>query len=281
MSRRLICFSSILLALAVNSGAASAQLSPAETQTASPAAPVFDVAAIHTYIPQPHDHSHIWILPNDSHFKAQNVSLVALIHWAFDMPETRILSAPEWAGTARFAIDAEAGNSVDDQMHKMTQEAARAEQKKMVQSLLADRFRLAMHDETRERPIYLLKAAKDGPKLGTPDPSGAFINHGRNYIEINGYTNGVSTLAEELSKEVGRDVVDQTGITGRYHLKLTWATDDRSAPEAGGTDPSLTASDSGPSIFTALEEQLGLRLEPAKGPVKVLVVDHVEMPSAN
>jgi uncharacterized protein (TIGR03435 family) len=279
--RRLTYLSSFFLGLAAFAGAAPAQSPAAQPQSAAPSTPVFDIAAIHVYIPEAHEHSHIWIWPFDSHFKAQNVTLSALIHWAFDMPETRILAAPAWAGTTRFSIDAKADSSVDEQMHNLAAEAARAQQEKMVQALLADRFKLATHRETRELPIYLLVVAKGGPRLGAPPPNGAFINHGRDHIEIQGYTNGVSALAEELSQEVGRDVVDKTGITGRYDLKLTWTPDDRAASAASGTDAVSPAADSGPSIFTALEEQLGLRLEPSKGPVQVLVIDRAELPSAN
>jgi uncharacterized protein (TIGR03435 family) len=90
-------------------------------------------------------------------------------------------------------------------------------------------------------------------------------------------SNSLAVLAEELSKVVGRDVVDETRITGRYDLKLRWTPDDATEPQFLNGAP----VDSGPSIFTALEEQLGLKLEPAKGQVQVLVIDHVEMPSAN
>jgi uncharacterized protein (TIGR03435 family) len=278
---RLIRFPLLLLAVCALAGSSTAQTPPAQPQSAATAAPVFDIAAIHVYLPDQHEHSHIWILPFESQFKAQNVSLIALIHWAFEMPETRILSAPGWAGTTRFSIDAKADSSVDVQMHNLTADAARAQQKRMVQALLADRFKLATHTETRDLPIYELVVAKGGPRLSPPDANGAFINHGRDHIEINGYTNGVSALAEELSKEVGRDVVDKTSVTGSYHLQLTWSPDDRATPAASGANPASPASDTGPSIFTALEEQLGLRLEPSKGPVQVLVIDHAESPSAN
>jgi len=281
MPRRPVSLLAAFLALAPFAGSAQSPVFPDQSRNAASQAPAFDVAAIHVYIPEPHEHSHIWIWPFDSHFKAQNVSLIALIHWAFDMPETRILDAPQWAGATHFSVDAKADSAFDEQLRNMTSEAARAQQKKMVQALLADRFRLVTHSETRQLPIYLLVVARDGPKPGAPAPGGAFINHGRDYIAINGYSNGAAPLAEELSKEVGRDVLDKTGITGRYDIRLTWTPDDRAAPASGAADSPLPVPDSGPSIFTALEEQLGLKLEPSKGPVQVLVVDHAELPSPN
>jgi uncharacterized protein (TIGR03435 family) len=201
---------------------------------------------------------------------------MGLIHWAFNMPETRILGAPGWATSTSFNIDAEADSAVDSQMHNLSANEGTFQKQKMVQALLADRFKLVTHTETRELPIYALVVAKGRTKLAAPQRDGSWTSHGRGHLEIEGFDNSLVTLAEELSKEVGRDVVDKTGITGRYKIALTWAPDASANSEA----PSAP-TDSGPSIFTALQEQLGLKLEPQKGPVAVLVIDHAEMPSEN
>jgi uncharacterized protein (TIGR03435 family) len=252
--------------------------SPASAQAALPVAPAFDVAAIHLHESQPHEHNSIWSSPFDGHFKAENISVMALIHWAYEMPETRILGAPAWTGTTHFNIDATADSSVDQQLKGLTSDASRKQKEKMVQALLTERFKLAIHTETRELPIYALVVAKGGAKLGPTQESGSSVSTSNGRMEVQG-VNSVAILAEELSKIVGRDVVDKTGIAGRYDLKLKWAPDDRVAPNADASGSA--AADSGPSIYTALEEQLGLKLEPAKGPVQVLVIDHIEMPSAN
>jgi uncharacterized protein (TIGR03435 family) len=260
----------------VHGKASAAGQQQSATAPAAAPAPVFDVAAIHVHIPEPHEHNSIWSSPFDGHFKAENVSVVMLIHWACEMPETRILDAPDWAGSTYFNIDATADPEVDRQLHSFPSDAGRKQKEKMVQALLADRFHLVTHTETRELPIYELVIAKGGAKLGDLKSNGTTVNHGRDHIEVEG-ANSTTLLAEELSKEVGRDVVDKTGITGRYNLKLHWTPD-------GATEPQLlngAPTDSGPSLFTALEEQLGLKLQPAKGPVQVLVIDKVEMPSAN
>jgi uncharacterized protein (TIGR03435 family) len=89
------------------------------------------------------------------------------------------------------------------------------------------------------------------------------------------------TLTQELAKELGRVVIDKTGIDGRYDVTLKWTPDSGTTPVNSGTEGTAAPPDSGPSIFTAIQEQLGLKLEPAKGPVQVLVIDHVEMPSEN
>ena len=122
----------------------------------------------------------------------------------------------------------------------------------------------------------MLAVAKGGARLGPDQSTGTTINLSNGRIEVQ-MANSVASLAEQLSKVVGRDVVDKTGIAGRYHLTLQWAPDDAAAPSSG----SGGSANSGPSLFTALEEQLGLKLVPAKGPVQVLVVDRAEMPSAN
>jgi uncharacterized protein (TIGR03435 family) len=250
------------------------QSAPAATPAATPS---FDVAAIHQHIPEPHEHNSIWSSPFDSHFKAENMSLIGLIHWAFNMPDTRILGAPGWANSTMFNIDASADSSVDGQMRNLTSDAGRLQKQKMLQALLADRFKLVTHSETRELPIYALVLAKGGAKLGPIQATGSSVSTSNRRIEVQ-MSNSVAVLAEELSKVVGRDVIDKTGIQGRYDLKLRWTPDDRAGPPSDG---SASAVDSGPSIFTALQEQLGLKLESQKGQVPVLVVDSVAMPSEN
>ena len=241
------------LAIGVREKASAAIRQSAPAASAAPA-PVFDVAAIHLHEPQPHDHVSITSSPSDGHLLATNVSLSTLIWWSFEIPESRILGAPSWAGSKRFDIEATADPSVDAQLKVLSSDAGRKQKEKMVQALLADRFKLVTHAEMRELPIYILAVAKGGPKLGALEDSGTSINRGSDHIEVQ-TSNSVSTLAEQLSMIVGRDVVDKTGITGRYNLKLQWT-------------PTTTLADSGPSLFTAIEEQLGLKLEPAKGPVR-------------
>jgi uncharacterized protein (TIGR03435 family) len=241
---------------------------------AAPPAPAFDVAAIHRHISEPHEHNSIWSAPSDSNFKAENVSLIGLIHWAFEMPETRILNAPAWASSTNFNIEASSDASANETMAHLGMDAGKARKEAMVRALLADRFKLKVHIETRELPVYFLVAGKGKPNLGDPQLNGTTINRGRDHLEVQG-GDSVALLAEELAEEVGRPVIDKTGIVGRYDLRLRWTHDDAIA---SGAAP---APDAPPSIFTALEEQLGLKLASSKGPVKVLVVDHAEMPSEN
>lgn len=240
-------------------------------QPAPEAAPQFEVAAIHLHEPQPHEHNSIWSSPFDGNFKAENMSVLMLMQWAYDIPDTRILGVPGWARSTFFNIDAEAGPAADQQLHNLSSEAGRKVKERMVQALLADRFKLAIHTETHELPIYALVVAKGGAKLSEVNDGGTVINSWRDHLEVQG-SNSLALLAEVLADELGRPVVDRTGIAGRYHLTLKWTPDDAA---------SAANSNAPPSIFTALQEQLGLKLESQEGPVQVLVVDHVEMPSAN
>ena len=170
----------------------------------------------------------------------------------------------------------------------------------MLQVLLVDRFKLAVHRETKELPIYSLVVAKGGSKLheakpgdtypngikgpdGRPVPRGShFMRMGRGELTAQGI--GMDDIAHLLTRQTGRTVVDNTGLKGNYDFTLHWTPDQiaptPNGPGSGGPDSS-TSSESGPSIFTAIQEQLGLKLESQKGPVEILVVDHVERPSEN
>jgi uncharacterized protein (TIGR03435 family) len=240
------------------------------------AAPVFAVAAIHIDKSDPSARSHILSSPTDGHFRAINVPLNMLLQWAFAIPDTRIVGGPSWLGQAKFDIEATADPSVDDQLRKLTSAEGRLQKQKMLQALLADRFQLQVHEESRQLPLYALVLAKNGPKFAPSQVNGTTVDTRRTEISISGSDDTLALLADALARSLGRPVVNQTGLHGRYELDLKWAPDDVSRPGAsGGSD-----SDS-PSLFTAIQEQLGLKLLPQKGPVSVLVLDHVEMPSEN
>jgi uncharacterized protein (TIGR03435 family) len=198
----------------------------------------------------------------------------------------RILGAPDWAKQEEFDIQAKVAAANVDAFQKMSFDQRRP----MLQALLADRFKLKVHSEPRQLPIYELVVGKGGPKLkeAKPDdirPNGLKDIHGQplNFglikfvhpSEAVAQATSMASLAMTLSQPflgLGRPVVDKTGLTGTYDFTLKWTPDQM----ANGAH---TVDDSEPSIFTAIQEQLGLKLEPAKGPVEVLVIDHVEMPS--
>jgi uncharacterized protein (TIGR03435 family) len=231
-------------------------LAHAQTST-----PTFDVATIRPTGPSSDGHTHINYPPGDR-FSATNITLLALMEWAYGMPEKQILEGPSWLASTRFDIQAKADNG--DQIKGLTGEQDRDLKRRMVQALLADRFHLTVHQETRTLPAYDLILAKGGSKLQLTKSNGT----GRTHFNGEGLT--MTLIAEELSRIAGRVVVDKTNLSDRYDLKLVWTPDD-----APATD------NSAPSLFTAVQEQLGLKLESAKEAAPVLVVDHVEMPTPN
>ena len=178
-----------------------------------------------------------------------------------------------------------------DKVKKLAEAQMKPAREHMLQTLLADRFKLTIHRETKKLPIYSLVVAKGGAKLheakpgdtyptGIKGPNGRSASHmmrmGRGELTAQGI--GMEEIAHLLTQQAGRTVVDNTALKGNYDFTLHW-TPDQSAPAlsgpSGGGPDSTTSSESGPSIFTAIQEQLGLKLEPQKGPVEILVVDHV------
>jgi uncharacterized protein (TIGR03435 family) len=226
--------------------------------------PTFEVATIRTTGPSSDGHTHINYPPGDR-FSATNITVLALMQWAFNMPEKQILEGPAWLGSTRFDFQAKAD---PDQIKGLTPEQDRDLKLRMVQALLTERFHLTVHRETRTLPAYDLILAKGGSKLQLTKSNGKSIGTGRTHF--NGEGLSMILIAEELSLITGRVVVDKTNLTDRYDLKLVWVPDD-----APATD------NSGASLFTAIQEQLGLKLEPAKEAAPVLVIDHVELPTPN
>jgi uncharacterized protein (TIGR03435 family) len=142
----------------------------------------------------------------------------------------------------------------------------------MLQRLLADRFKLAVHRESREAPIYTLLVGSNGARLTAAEPSkrsGPDGDFSASPTHIFGTGVSMSEFARRLSRSIGIPVVDGTGLTGAFDLKLTWPMDDRFVGRGASASP---------TIFTALQEQLGLRLQPGRGPVEMLVVDRAEKP---
>jgi len=177
---------------------------------------------------------------------------------------------PAWADKDRFDVDAKTDDQTAAAMLKLSREAFGKQQHLMQQSLLASRFHLRVHYESRMEPIYELVVAKGGSKV-KPLPAGQTrggSSFGSGAITVRGQP--IAMLAFWLSQTAGRTVVDKTGLAGNYDITLKWTSD-----EQQGT------ADAGPTLYTALQEQLGLKLEPAKGPVQTLVIDHAEQPSAN
>ena len=225
-------------------------------------------------------------------FSTTNTSVRDLLEEAYDVKEAQIDGAPAWVATDKFDVDAKVDDALAVQEQSLSRDQELRRMRLRVQSLLADRFALKLHHETKDMPVLALVVAKGGTKMvespGTPasadspGPPGSVTMSTKtgNPIEWVLTSNGapLRILINALSGQPevrGRVLIDRSGLTGTYVYKLQWAQQNLSA----GGQPSSEAS--GPSLFTALEDQLGLRLESTKAPVDVLVVDHVEQPSPN
>jgi bla regulator protein BlaR1 len=153
--------------------------------------------------------------------------------------------------------------------------------RQMVRQLLADRFKLSLHREMRKLPIYALVVGRNGPKVHVTDsPTPPAMNIGRGMIDAKNIR--ISILAQLLSSRLDHPVLDLTGLKERYDFTLRWTPEDKPGDsQGGGHDLAIPIDTEGPLIFTAVQEQLGLRLEVQKAPTVVLVIDKVEMPTEN
>ena len=205
-----------------------------------------------------------------------NTSASDLISFAYGVHARQISGAPAWVESDKYDVTGQPqGEGLPNERQL----------KAMVQKLLEDRFSLAVHREARPLPVYALVVGETGPKLTKNDtnPNGLPSLMFRGLGTLPAQNASMADLANVMQAAVlDRPVVDRTGITGRFDFTLTWTPDDSQFGGLGvRVPPPSTAADAPPGLFTAIQEQLGLKLESTKAPVDVLVVDRVERPSEN
>lgn len=219
--------------------------------------------------------------PPGGRFWARGTSTKFLITLAYEVKDFQILGGPSWISRELYSIDAKPGDNPKGPILSpgpLTKQLREDEEwRSRIQSLLAERFQLKIHRETREQIIYSLVVGKNGPKFAESKFNEASFRNGavpgltmRPY-EVIGNSVTIHLLADELSRRLSRNVIDRTGLNGEYDFNLHWVPDD--------ADPNSVPE--GLSIFTAVQEQLGLKLESNKAPVDAIVIDHIEKPSAN
>ena len=209
---------------------------------------------------------------------------------AFGLRDNQIVGTPNWATTYLYAIEGKIDPSVASELGKLSPTQQNLARARMLQALLVDRFKLKAHPENREGPVYFLAVAKSGPKMKQATPGETYPKGPTGFpfpwhagmtvmapsdpgstkrIALGAPLSGLITT---LSMWLHCPVIDKTGLTGKYNFQLQWTANENAetAPETNW-----------PSLFSAIQQQLGLKLEPAKGPVPVLVIDHVEKPSGN
>jgi bla regulator protein BlaR1 len=216
--------------------------------------------------------------------KVECLPLKAIITWAYQVQNYQVSGGPTWVESERWNIMAIAPGKADpavpteyekmsEAQRKNTMELVRAR----VQTLLAERFQLTLRHESREQTVYALVAGKGGPKIKASDDQSksGFMMGGRRGV-IESRNSGLDLFVQYLGSSLQRPVLNRTGLTAHYDFKLEWVPD-----RPAGADSSAKESNpdqSGPTIFTAIQEQLGLKLESQKSPVEMLIVERAEKP---
>ena len=263
--------------VALGAATALAMLTPivigmAQTRpSAEPAAPLyFDAASVQvdrSYSSGSHSHH------RGTQLEMTNVTLRDCLQQAYSIADNRILG-PAWIDSERYDITAKAVADGEKDQHLLR-----------LQSLLKDRFQMVLHSETRQAPVYELVVAKNGPKLkpekAVPESWGINSDEaGRFTFTAVSMAQVVKWLGRQKRFGLDRPVIDKTGLTGFYSFNLTWSVEDAAASAPGATPGA--SLDQGAALMAAFSEELGLKLEPRKGPVEFLVVDHAEkVPTAN
>jgi uncharacterized protein (TIGR03435 family) len=250
---------------------ALAAVIPALVAAQTPERLTFEVASIKAADPNAQGGG-IKAMPGGQRYVATNVPVTLIMSLMYKVPMRQISGAPDWMNTNRYDIEAKAAHSYNlDDLHTM------------FQNLLADEFKLRFHKEIKEGPVYVLSVDKGGSKMA--------VNHAEEDFNIPIVPAGVSQfagtrvpmnyltwfLSQILAREQ-RPVIDKTGLDKFYDFKLSFAPD---LPPGANTDNLPAGLMDRPTLFDALREQLGLKLEAQKGPVEMYVIDHAEKPASN
>jgi uncharacterized protein (TIGR03435 family) len=276
----------IVLAVALLFGLLYATDSQGQTHAEDTAAklPAFEVASIK---PDKSGTQMVMFRMTPDGLNATNTPLKMLIQQAYGVEENQVIGLPGGLSSERYDVEAKVDSADVAKLHDLDPQ----QRMSMLQPVLVERFQLKVHRETRDLPVYELFVAKSGPKFheakagdtypngikgpdGHSGPGMMWLQDGR----LTCQAVGMVELTRILSQRLGHSVLDKTALTGKYDLAMEWPPEDRPGPMSDGGN---AGDSSAPSIFTVIQEQLGLKLESHKAPVEVLVVDHVEAPSAN
>jgi uncharacterized protein (TIGR03435 family) len=230
-------------------------------------------------------------------FRAEDTTVRWLIQQAYGVSDFFLSGLSDRLNIERYDVEAKMETSAADRLSKLAPAQLKLAQQHMLQTLLAERFNLKVHRETKEQPVYFLVIGKNGPKLqdaktsetraflnadGTPARSRMQIGTGRGGgEEVKALSTDMKTLADFLTRQFSRPVLDKTGLTGAYDFNLEWMEDAAPTPAPDAPNAATLPGIPGASLFTALQQQLGLKLEPGKSPIEIVVIDHVERPSGN
>ena len=219
-------------------------------------------------------------------FTATGINAKLLIQEAFNVRDSQIIGGPSWLGNDGYDINAKTGTDNPGDARPATEEqraAAMSANRLRLQSLLVDRFHLKYHRETKEQQVFALVVGKSGVKMKeSPEVAGAAERGFRiSRASMSGKQVSIDSLAQALTRPLGRTVVNKTGLKGLYELNLEWTPDPGQSFGASPDAPPQANDAPGPSIFSAIQEQLGLKIESEKAPVEQIVIDSIDKPSEN
>lgn len=216
-------------------------------------------------------------------FTAADVTPQALIQIAYHIQDSQLAGAPDWMNSAKYDVNAHVDKTDQDDLKKLNEDQRGVIGQEMLQQLLADQFKLKVHQESRNLPVYELLVAEGGSKLQKAG------DHGMMHLgmgELISKGTPLALLTEQLSTRLGRTVIDKTGLAGDYAYTLRWIPSAEEQArikhnELASPDAARVPDVSAPPLLTAVQDQLGLTLQPETEHVQVLVIDHIEQPSQN
>jgi uncharacterized protein (TIGR03435 family) len=232
-------------------------------------------------------------------YRASNQTVQLLIREAYGVDEYGLSGIPDWLNSERYDIEAKIDPPAADALSRLTPEQLKLARQQMLQALLAERFNLKVHRQTKDEPVYFLVIGKSGPKLQDAktgktstllNADGTSPRDKEQWQMVPGTEGGqaihassatMKSLGDWLNRQLSRPVLDKTGLTGTYDFILEWIPDAAPTSSADAANVVTLPGIPGASLFTALQQQLGLKLEPGKGPIEMIVIDHVEKPSGN
>lgn len=283
-SRKLLLWSAACLALAVPVVYGLFNPTAGRADSAVGAAPKYVTVSVKPHPDEPNgvNRTKVMISLISASFMARGVSVQSLVQLAYHVQDTQVVQAPDWLASAKYDIDAKVDNAAADQWGKLTEDQRGALAGQMLQGLLADQFKLKIHQDSMDLPAYELSVAEAGSKLHkVADDAHGMMHMGTGELTSRGTP--LDLLTAQLSMRLGRTVVDKTGLRGNYAYSLHWTPDadertrmqqkEMIAPDSGAINASA------PPLLTAIQEQLGLTLQPVTTRVQVLVIDHVEQPA--
>lgn len=315
--KSVLSIAAVMVAIGLAAGAAMAQTAQ-ELLDKAPQLQ-YEVASIKLVQVNAGGPMRIGLMNTPDGFTSENATLQMMITYAYAIQNYQLQGGPSFMTSDHYNIDAKMDEATAEVLKKMaTNEERNAARQKMMQALLVERFHLTIHKESKEMPIYNLVLGKNGvkmteakplppidPNAPKPDPGAVaklpgggrgpsmMMSGGRGgAMTLTATSMPMSSLIRMLSGSLGRPVIDKTGLTANYDFKLEYTRDDLGAgvapalgPAGGGggdgAPPVPAADSSGPTLFTAVQEQLGLKLESTKGPVEIIVIDRAEKPSDN